>query len=264
MIDSEEKLNIDVIRYAFIDVIHSYIWFLREICGRIVNRRTDDINREARKFNAVRKELSEFLFKHRKFYQLKTINVKLESDNLFSLDVTWLEYGPKILKLEDIVKLVEELDKDGETGLTYDTYIVEVEIIKTLKHKLGKSVITNEDISKFLENYFLVGKKQLGTKFSNYKQLEAYIDSRVYSYRDRKVSTGHIENISFKFQGSIKDFEDEKSCSVCLEDYEEDQEVCRLPCNHFCCRKCTEGMFAVPEDGSKAYFQCPICRDDCT
>ena len=70
--------------------------------------------------------------------------------------------------------------------------------------------------------------------------------------------------MSFKFQGSIKDFEDEKSCGVCLKDYEEDQEICRLPCDHLCCRNCTEKMFAIPEDGTEAQFQCPICREDCT
>ena len=70
--------------------------------------------------------------------------------------------------------------------------------------------------------------------------------------------------MSFKFQGSIADYEDEKSCCVCLEDYEKDQEICHLSCNLLCCRKCTEGMFAVPADGSKVNVQCPICRDDCT
>ena len=70
--------------------------------------------------------------------------------------------------------------------------------------------------------------------------------------------------MSFKFQGSIKDFEDEKSCGVCLKDYEEDQEICRLPCDHLCCRNCTEKMFAILEDGTEAQFQCPICRKDCT
>ena len=264
MLDSEEKLNINVIGSAFTDVINSYVWFLRVICGRIVNNRTDDLNRETRKFNAVKKELSEFLFKHRKFYKFNTVTVITKDDKIFGLDVTFLAYSHNTLKMEDIAKLDEELKKHQGAGLYYVTDKVEAEIIKSLKYKLGKSVITNEDISKFLENHFLVDKEDIGTKFSNYKELEAYIDSRVGSYRGKNVSTGHIVNISFKFQGSIKDFENEKSCCVCLKDYEEDQEVCRLPCNHFCCRNCTEQMFAVPQNGSKAYFQCPICRADCT
>ena len=206
----------------------------------------------------------EFLTQHKKLYEIKSIDCDLKDEVLFSLDINDLENGENMLKMEDVVKIVEETEKNPETELSYNIDQVEAEIIKTLKYKLGKSVITNEDISQFLENHFLVDKDYLGTEFSNYKELEAYINSRVDSYCKSKVSTSHIENISFHFQGSIKDFEDEKSCGVCLEDYREDQEVCRLPCNHFCCRNCTGKMFAVPQNGSKAHFECPICRADCT
>ena len=252
------------LREAFETVVNGYLLFLIEISLRIVNESTDDLNRERRKFNAVKKELFNFLIQHKSFYNLKTITLESEDEILFSLDINYPGNIESSLKLEDVVEFSKECQKQEVPISINHIDQVEAEIFKTVKSILNKSVITNEDIHQFSENHFLVDKEILGTKFSNYKEIKDYINIRVNSYVDRKVSTDHIENISFNFHGPIKDFEDEKSCAVCLEDYEEDQEVCRLPCNHFCCRKCTEGMFAVPEDGSKAYFQCPICRDDCT
>ena len=249
---------------GFGNVINIYLWFLTQISLRIFDESTDDLNRETRKFNAVKKELLNFLIQHTQFYKLRTISLVSDDEILFRLDVNHRDNIESSLKLDDVVEFAKECQKYPEPTFNSRIYQVEAEIFKTVKSILNKSVITNEDIRKFPENRFLVDKDNIGTKFSSYKQLEDYIDSRVESYIDRKVSTTHIENIAFNFQGSIKGFEDEKSCAVCLEDYEEDQEVCRLPCNHFCCRNCTEKMFAVPQNGSKAYFQCPICRGDCT
>ena len=84
--------------------------------------------------------------------------------------------------------------------------------------------------------------------------------------RDRLDSAVPLHSIARRGQSGrcFEDHEDEKSCSVCLNDYETDQEVCRLPCNHFCCRVCTEKMFSTPNQGLKSNILCPICRDDCS
>ena len=239
-------------------MVRSYLWFLRQISVQIVDKTTNDLIRETRKFNAVRKELSEFLIQHRKFYKIKTIILKSKEEILFSLDINDPEDSDNILKLEDMIQYDEKCTEALEPTIYYKIDREGEEIIETIKHKLGKSLITNADIPKFVENQFLVDKNDIGTKLSNYKELEVYINSRVESYYDEQVSTGHIENISFKFQGPNEDFEDEKSCAVCLEDYEEDQEVCRLPYNQFCCRNCIEKMFAVPQNCSKAHLDSTI------
>ena len=120
--------------------------------------------------------------------------------------------------------------------------------------------ITAKNIEKFFETNFLVPKKSLKTKLSNYKELADYINERADNYRDSKVSRERISHLTIVLKGPVK----EKSCGVCFEDYEKGQEVCRFPCNHFCCGKCTKQMFEIPNDGSDALFQCPICRHDCT
>ena len=264
--ENEKEFDMNVIRKAFQQVIDSYVEFLRNISRVIVEKCTDYVEREKRKFNAVRKELLDFLFKHRKFFTLTAI--KLLSDDLSILHNLSLDSSDNFehsLNLDDVSELELKINNLEEVfTMSYVFDEVEEEIIRKIKTSLKRSVILDEDIHLFLENNYLVDKNDLKSNCTNYIELQTYIDSRCESYRYEKVSTGHIYKMVFKFQGSIKNFEDEKSCCVCLEDYKKDQEVCRLPCNHFCCRNCTEKMFAIPEDGSTAYFQCPICRDDCT
>ena len=267
-VEQENHLDLTVIKTEHMLVTNSYVKFLTSISVRIVEKYTNDVEREKRKFRAVRKEFLNYLFQHRRFFRLKKIQVlsKHDASTLYTLILDSSDKLEDFLSVDDIfefyLKIVayEDLSK-----FNYIFENVEKEVIvKTIKVVQKKSVISNEDIGLFLENHYLVDKNDLRTKCSNYKELTSYIDSRFESYCNGTISSEHINNMSFQFQGPIKDFEDEKSCVVCLEDYEEDQEVCRLPCNHFCCRSCTEQMFAIPEDGSKANFQCPVCRDDCT
>ena len=265
IVEIKDQINTFAVKHAFEIVISRYMMFLLVVNKTISDDTTDDVQRETRKFNAIKKELFRFLIQHNKFYIFKTINIVSVGENLFSLDISYLDSDNISLNTEDVAKLYEEMETaPSGSFLSLKIEHVQEEINKVLKYKLETSVFTKEDATQFLENQFLVDKGNLGTKHSNYKELAAYIQNRIKSWGGGIVSMEHINEMSFKFQGSMKDFEDEKSCGVCLKDYEEDQEVCRLPCNHFCCRNCTEGMFAIPEDGSNAYYQCPICRDDCT
>ena len=246
------------------DVIHNYVLFLLEIIVVVIRKHTDNIEREKRKFNSVRKELLDFLSKHRMYFKFDNITFYSNNGSI-SHTLTPCANFEQFLKLDDFVKLDEKISILNElSNSTHTIVLVKEEVIKRMKIVLKKSVISNEDIQMFLCNHYLIEKKDIKTNCSNYKELKDYIHSRVKSYTNKTVCKRHINKMSFKFQGSIKHFENKKSCCVCLEDYEKDQEICHLPCNHFCCRNCTEEMFAIPEDGSYANFQCPICRDDCT
>ena len=100
---------------------------------------------------------------------------------------------------------------------------------------------------------------------SSYKDLTAYIEQRTFDYCISKISTENVNAMSFRYQGFTEEFEDVEACPVCLAGYEIDQEVCRLPCNHLCCRVCTETLFSTPHlDHPGEYIvSCPICRDNC-
>ena len=83
----------------------------------------------------------------------------------------------------------------------------------------------------------MVESSELNTKFLSYKDLSEYIGERSDNYMNEIITPNRIEEMSFKFQGPIRNFEDQKSCNICMNDYVKDQEICQLPCNHLACRK---------------------------
>ena len=136
-----------------------------------------------------------------------------------------------------------------------------------VRKKVGKSALTVEDVEKFLESNYFFDNKDFDIKKSNYKDLKAYIEQRCVDYCESKISTENINEMSFRYQGVTEDVKDKETCPLCIEDYKIDQEVCRLPCNHLCCRVCTEVMFSTPFLGNPEEYgyivSCPICRDNC-
>ena len=247
-------------------VLHSYIKFLEKIADRFSYGFENE--REERKFNEIKKELVNFIFRHRQFLKIRDIWIAPKSKRNYS-DTVIIKSSfvfKRTFKRSDFLRLSYLVEKyPNKLKINYRIRWEDKKILEVLKDALKKSIISNEDVQHFLENHFLVDRHNLETKCLNYIELKHYNINRTESYIDRRVSTLHIEQMSFDFSGSIEGFEEEKSCAVCMEDYELNQQVCRLPCNHFCCRNCTENMFSIPEDiNSNAYFQCPICRADCT
>ena len=268
----EEEEKLDIVTQLIQKVVHYYIGFLvattlpEEVEEAYIE---DNRKRRFRKFLAIRKELFIFLTAHKQFFDLKNIALVLNDGKvIFKNDISILNCGEEFLKFNDILKLRDAMGLFDTNKKTF-THICDItenkkEIFETVKFKLGKSYISTEDVQQFIENNFLIDKNNLNTKCSSYKDFSAYLRHRMNDYLDLKVSVEHINEMSFTFRGPIEGFEDETSCPVCLEDYEMDQEVCRLPCNHFCCRVCTETIFSTPNEGLQSNVLCPICRDDCT
>ena len=263
---AEKELDFGVLKKTFQRIVQVYVTYLQAITDRITKRTTKDVERERRKFFAVKKDFFKFLVQHKKFYKLKTIDFTLNDGTvLYTMNINYSESLEHFIKIDDLNKLNEKLKAhNGNIKRFIEHYLIEDEILERLETVLGKSGNTNcNNMKLFLENHYLVDNDGFENNCSNYEELNAYIRIRFLSYLKSQVSIEHINKMSFKYQRLIKYFEVEKSCGICLDDYEKEQEACRLPCNHFCCRNCTEQMFAIPEDDSKVHFQCPICCDDC-
>ena len=266
MSTTEENTQVNIVRKEFILVVSKCLLFMLVIAKKIKKIEHDGINkrREKRKFLAIKKELFNFLFAHKKFYNIDRIIVQLEDSSLvYEKSFSITQHGNDFLKLEDILKL-NEVHKGSSGKIRLSTEFYKDEIINTIRLKQKKSVLTKQDVQQFLESNLLIEKSDFNTKCSTYADLQNYIKIRNKDYYKKIISAENINQMSFRFEGSIEDNEDEEKCPVCLYDYETDQEVCRLPCNHFCCRDCTEIMFSTPNEGLQSNIFCPICRDDCT
>ena len=243
-------------------VLFKYLRYLQVICGKIIIGK-DNIERDKRKFEEIKKELYDYLNIHKTFFEVYYDKNKYNPHPLkFKYSGTCEEF----LSLDEFKKYNKLVAKIPHKFryFTLDVECNEKNIANRIRNVLGKYNITDKDVQKIFETKYLVTKDELKTKFPNYRELASYIDRRRKNYVKSIVSTERIIQMSFKFKGSLETLNDEKSCGVCLEDYEKGQQICRMPCNHFCCRKCAEQMFKVPKNRSKAHFQCPICRHDCT
>ena len=185
--DNEKLLDVNGIRNAFIHVVHSYILFLWHISQTIVEKRTNDVEREKREFSAVKKELFNFLIRHKTFFTFKKI--QLLSNNASVLQsyckLCNSDVFEQFMKIDNVYELQLKIKTNKDvSSIKYKFVHEEEKIIERIKIVLNKSVISDEDIELFLENHYLVDKKDLKNNCSNYKQLKAYIYGKVESYRN--------------------------------------------------------------------------------
>ena len=243
------------------DVVENYITFLNCICYRMLNEPVNE-KRHNRKFCHLKEEFYNFLVKHRSHFVLNKFKFFRSDGTVLwesNFNLTTIE---EFIKQEEYIicchKLLENMYNSFVDA--YDSFDVtynQESINATMKNALGKQLLNEEDIKTFSETNLLVDNCELKTKFLSYKDLSDYIEERARCYMKEKITPDRIEEMSFKFQEPIENFEDQKSCGICMNDYVKDQEICHLPCNHFVCRKCIETWF-------REKFQCPFCRDDCT
>ena len=233
------------------EVVYSYIQFLMKIAHRIQRVEEKEVN--IRKFSAVRKELYEILEIHSGYFELEEFSVlSKEGQLLQSVKIDTYQSCEDFIKLDDFQRCVEFLVVllDSKT-----------EFHQQCSWKLEKGEVNRTNFS---QSNFLVEELRTKTKCSDYKELRRYVQQRIDSYCDCQVSVDRIDKLSFKYKGQIENFENQKCCNICFNDFEKDQEICQLPCNHFLCRNCAVKWFEIPVNGSDAKYQCPFCRDDCT
>ena len=249
---------------TFTPVLSSYIAFLQFICSNIVNKR--EIDRNRRKFEAVKKELYNFLVRHKRFFIVDFCYYKFNKKPnriICPLKFNYSGNCDQFLNFENFLrhfkankKVVENVPYDIIFNLSQDTSRQKSRICKVLE----KYPVTNEVSKMFFKTHFLVPKEVLNTKLSNYDELARHIDGRIDGYQASVVSAERIEEMSFAFEGSVEGLKGEP-CPICMDEYEKGRQVCRFPCGHFCCRKCTEGTFKFPETNGA---RCPLCNDDCS
>lgn len=89
---------------------------------------------------------------------------------------------------------------------------------------------------------------------------EMYNDANIEDLQDVKVSLD--ENQFSKFTNiilddkNIADYQD-NSCNICLSNYDINDNLIKLPCNHYFHKDCISNWLC------KENVNCPICRKDC-
>ena len=184
-----ETLDFEIARKTFRGVVAKFLRFLRKICSRI--KRGNDVQINERKFDAVKKELFDYLVEHSEYFNMKYIITILKSGTKEEVGTS----GNMIIfyysrSLEEFLPLDYFL-KYFDTHVKLKNSPTELEhrfCIRVEKHKIRNKVkmvlkkrnIANCDLNMFFKNHYLVSE----SKFLHYKEMYDFIDERISSYRN--------------------------------------------------------------------------------
>ena len=122
--EKEKQFDINVIRKElmlkpFMNVIRSYSGWLLYISEIIVRKQTDNVEREKRKFNAVRKEFFNFLFQHRRYVTLEAIHLmSMNKSKLHTLTLNNSNRAEQLLTIDDAYELALKFTTKPEGSFT--------------------------------------------------------------------------------------------------------------------------------------------------
>ena len=58
------------------------------------------------------------------------------------------------------------------------------------------------------------------------------------------ISNERVEELSFTLDGATRHLITDSQCSVCIEEFETNQVLCRMPCGHCFHKQCIENWFS--------------------
>ena len=239
-----------------VEVIDRYYGFLQEISRSLVFQR-GDVEVNNRKFESVKRELSNFIVGHKRFFKYLEVTCGYGvNQEVLTLDE--LSEPNNIMK-DALMRLsVVYPDIPLDPVFQYSSNLEEIK--KKIKSDKKCRTVNDRHIKEFFNNNFLC---QSDVDYCwTYLELREKTEDRVFNYLDNLVSSERIFNFTFVLKGLNIDRVNEEKCPVCLEEYVVGQELCKFPCTeregHFCCKCCTEEMF----EPSKRNSRCPICRAD--
>ena len=121
-------------------------------------------------------------------------------------------------------------------------------------NKADQSIIfnPNKNISsdQFLNVINIFNTIMSNTESTNYNPSE--YEDVVVTLDDQDYNK--LESIKYS---DLKNKDEEKKCSICLVDFEDDDMLLKLPCYHYFHRQCVEEWL-------KEYdYKCPVCRHEC-
>ena len=259
-----EVLKVDYMRTIgdeFNKTVHCYLNFLYEVTHKYcINKDTNNKEINKRKFAEVRKRLFEFVKQHKGLFVLKIFRFMVDTSDgtvMSELNFPNVDSADKFIDFDKFMKFVVELTELFKNSLSVEKQLTvgvydPLAYVKFLEQKLKKPMVevTNEDMLNFKNIPFLDDQKWKNTKCS-YAELREKITRRRQHFENNIISPERIEELSFIVDETTEHIVAEKECTICKEDYENSQVLCRMPCNHFFHRHCIANWFKLSNGHSE-------------
>ena len=257
---NEGKSQVDVLAHSIDKVAHQYLNYIFDIHALYDESTTDYKPVYKQKFDEVRTELKQFLERNEQVACLKSLKFKHRKTNCVKVDFGTLTTNESFLEFDKFAEYYRQVKGAGGvhsffSDLDWIFYSDKVpEFLKGIYGNLWKESsigFYSPDRVRFLKY-----PSWKNTRCS-YAQLEDKIKRRRKDLTSKTISKERIEELSFAL-GSINTSVDAGStkCTICMEGFEVNQEVSRMPCGDFFHKDCIAKWFKLPE----IPFCCSECR----
>ena len=243
---TDEDMKTQIKYHIEDNVLDCYLLFLSTIAIDIKRNNNIEINK--RKFDEVLQDLLEFIKQHIYLVTIKNFTVKTKTKDMAEFNFGFINSADKFIDFENFANFVVDLVKIYERNSCTANFMVATYepsgYVPFLEQVFGKpnTEITHEDMLNFENISCLTDQKWKNTKCS-YAELTKKLNRRCNDFNDRIISTERIEELSFTFDETTEHIVADKECSICKDNYETGQLLCKMPCNHFFHRHCIEGWF---------------------
>ena len=198
------------------------------------------------KFCEVRQDMFEFAKNHSGLFRIEKMSIKGSEKELLNIEPSnyksaehFLGYEKFLFFIRKNIKLWEDYEYFVISAMFLDCRIVS--FIERLFRK-PMSELGAENVDGLKDLWLVTDVKWKKTKCS-IKDLLKNLDRRFEDFDDDIVSSERIDELSFTLDGTTSHLVTNSQCSVCIDEFEEKQVLCRMPCGHCFHKECIENWF---------------------
>ena len=192
---------------------------------------------------------------HKNFISIHKYTVNAGNKLLCELNFGSLDSPNEFIPIDSITKFCKDKLKRYTNNTTVECSAIATfeqtgcDLLLEEVFKRPIAEITDKNLLNFKNISFLDDQKWKNTKFS-YEELSKNVTRRNHDFKNNVISTERVDEITFTYDESSILFVVDAECSICQENCETGQEVCRMPCSHVFHRRCIEKWFKPRKSSS--------------
>ena len=172
MINASE-LDFNIVQDSITDVVIRYLLFLTQIQLRIEDEGSENEQTDKNRFLTIRNELQQFLIDHSGFVEINEMKLNGRTCARFAVDSS-TSYED-MSQIDTFISLTIASEDWMQIEWDFDFEVFNYNVVETIKDKLKKDSISNEDVVFFFRNHLLT---EVNENYATYKQCEDQIVER--------------------------------------------------------------------------------------
>ena len=183
MINASE-LDFNIVQDSITDVVIRYLLFLTQIQLRIEDEGSENDQTDKNRFLTIRNELQQFLIDHSGFVEINEMKLNGRTYARFAVDSS-TSYED-MSQIDTFISLTIASEDWMQIEWDFDFEVFNYNVVETIKDKLKKDSISNEDVVFFFRNHLLT---EVNENYATYKQCADQIVERTDFYNEARSTS---------------------------------------------------------------------------